>query len=56
MPFSLNFDVIAHELGHLILYSTIGRTTAATQQGEYYGFQGSGADMSALIASLHFEP
>ena len=23
-PYALNFDVMAHELGHLILYSTIG--------------------------------
>ena len=41
-PYALNFDVIAHELGHLILYSTIGLPTAATQHGEYYGFQESG--------------
>jgi hypothetical protein len=54
-PFALNFDVIAHELGHLILYSTIGLPTAATQHGEYYGFQESGADTTALIAVLHFE-
>ncbi len=54
-PYALNFDVIAHELGHLILYSTIGLPTAATQHGEYYGFQESGADTTALIAALHFE-
>jgi hypothetical protein len=54
-PFALNFDVIAHELGHLILYSTIGLPTAATEHGEYYGFQESGADTTALIAALHFE-
>ena len=54
-PFALNFDVIAHELGHLILYSTIGVPTAATEQGEYYGFQESAADTTALIAALHFE-
>jgi hypothetical protein len=53
-PYALNFDVIAHELGHLILYSTIGLPTAATH-GEYYGFQESGADTTALIAVLHFE-
>jgi hypothetical protein len=54
-PYALNFDVIAHELGHLVLYSTIGLPTAATQHGEYYGFQESGADTTALIAALHFE-
>ncbi|MGO9420940.1 hypothetical protein [Roseiarcus sp.] len=54
-PYALNFDVVAHELGHLILYSTVGLPTAATQQGEYFGFQESGADTTALIAALHFE-
>jgi hypothetical protein len=54
-PYALNFDVIAHELGHLILYSTIGLPTPATQHGEYYGFQESGADTTALVAALHFE-
>lgn len=53
--YALNFDVVAHELGHLILYSTVGLPTAATQQGEYFGFQESGADTTALIAALHFE-
>jgi hypothetical protein len=54
-PYALNFDVMAHELGHLIIYSTIGVPTAATQQGEYFGFQESAADTTALIAVLHFE-
>jgi hypothetical protein len=54
-PYAVNFDVIAHELGHLILYSTIGLPTPVTQQGEYYGFQESGADTTALIAVLHFQ-
>jgi hypothetical protein len=54
-PYALNFDVVAHELGHLILYSTVGLPTPATQQGEYFGFQESGADTTALIAGLHFD-
>jgi hypothetical protein len=54
-PFSLNFDVMAHELGHLILYSTIGVPSSSAWCGEYYGFQESGADTAALIAALHFE-
>jgi len=53
-PYALNFDVMAHELGHLILYSTIGLPTPATDFGEYHGFQESGADTTAMIASLHF--
>jgi hypothetical protein len=54
-PFALNFDVMAHELGHLILYSTIGVPSPGGGRGEYYGFQESGADTTALIAALHFE-
>jgi hypothetical protein len=55
LPYALNFDVMAHELGHLILYSTIGVPSRGAERGEYYGFQESGADTTALIASLHFE-
>lgn len=54
-PFSLNFDIIAHEVGHLIIYSEIGEPTAATAVGEYYGFHESAADLVALIAAAHFD-
>jgi len=54
-PYALNFDVMAHELGHLIIYSTVGIPTPATDQGEYHGFQESAADMTALVSVLHFE-
>jgi hypothetical protein len=54
-PYALNFDVMAHELGHLIIYSTIGVPSPSAQRGEYYGFQESAADITALIATLHFE-
>ena len=55
LPYALNFDVMAHELGHLIIYSTIGLPSPAGARGEYYGFHESAADTTALIASLHFE-
>ena len=55
LPFALNFDVMAHELGHLIIYSTIGVPSPSAQRGEYYGFQESAADTTALIAALHFK-
>jgi hypothetical protein len=55
VPYALNFDVMAHELGHLIIYSTIGVPSPLAQRGEYYGFQESAADTTALIAALHFE-
>ena len=54
-PFSLNFDVLAHELGHLIIYSEVGVPTVATEQGEYFGFHESAADSVALLSVLHFD-
>ncbi len=55
LPYALNFDVMAHELGHLIIYSTVGVPSPAGERGEYFGFHESAADTTALIASLHFE-
>ncbi len=54
-PFSLNFDVIAHEVGHAIIYREVGIPTPQTAQGEYYGFHESAADVVALLASMHFD-
>ena len=53
-PYSLNFDVVAHEIGHAIIYSEVGMPAPEMDSGEYYGFHESAADMVALIASLHF--
>lgn len=53
-PYSLNFDVVAHEIGHSIIYSVIGMPSDGDAGGEYYGFHESAADMVALLASLHF--
>src|SRR5262249_4759710 len=55
VPYSLNFDVMAHELGHLIIYSAVGMPMPEGQPGDYFGFHESAADMTALIAVLHFE-
>ncbi len=55
LPFSLNFDVIAHELGHLIIFSTVGVPDTRTERGEYFGFHEAAADTTALIAAIHFE-
>jgi hypothetical protein len=55
MPFTLNFDVMAHELGHLVIYGVLGVPDLDVENGEYFGFQESAADISAMVASLHFE-
>ncbi|WP_299967414.1 hypothetical protein [uncultured Roseobacter sp.] len=53
-PFALNFDVIAHEVGHAIIYSEVGVPDPRRFTGEYFGFHESAADLVALISSLHF--
>jgi len=56
LPFSLNFDVIAHETGHLIVYAEVGVPSPGAEDGEYFGFHESAADLAALISAAHFEP
>jgi hypothetical protein len=53
--FSLNLDILAHEMGHLILYSQIGLPDLDAIEGEFFGFHESGADLVALITVLHFD-
>ena len=53
--YSLNFDVIAHEIGHLIIYALLGVPRGVAEQEDYFGFQESAADTTALIAVLHFD-
>ncbi|MGI9505570.1 MAG: hypothetical protein ACR2RE_21240 [Geminicoccaceae bacterium] len=52
--FSLNFDVLAHELGHSIVFAEIGHDEE-TVTSEYLGFQEAMGDIIALISALHFE-
>ena len=52
--FSLNFDVLAHELGHSIVFAEVGHDEA-TLTGEYLGFQEAMGDVMALISAMHFE-
>ncbi|MEZ5936427.1 MAG: hypothetical protein R3F54_31915 [Alphaproteobacteria bacterium] len=52
--FGLNFDVLAHELGHAIVFAEVGHDEA-TVTGEYLGFQEAMGDVIALISAMHFE-
>lgn len=54
IPFGLNFDVVAHELGHLIVYSVVGLPDPVDDTGDYYGFHESAADLVALLAAASF--
>lgn len=55
VQFGLSFDVISHEVGHLIIYSEIGMPATWDFHGEYFGFHESAADMVSLVTLLHFE-
>jgi hypothetical protein len=54
--FSINFDVVAHETGHLLIYSLLGVPDRDAAIAEYRGFHESAADLVAMIAAAHFEP
>ncbi|MBX5216325.1 MULTISPECIES: hypothetical protein [unclassified Rhizobium] len=54
LPFSLDFDVIAHEVGHAIIFSVLGVPRPGTEYPEYLGFQESFSDCVSLIAAMHF--
>ena len=55
VQFGLSFDVLAHEVGHLITYSLIHIPEGVKLHDEYFGFRESAADMVSMITSLHFE-
>jgi hypothetical protein len=55
VPLSLNFDVLAHELGHSILYSQIGLPPEGSVRAAYQGFHESASDLIAILSALHFD-
>lgn len=54
-PFALNFDVLAHEVGHTLLFSEMGIPGFDMLTAQFLAFHESMSDMVALISSLHFE-
>ena len=54
--FARNLDVIAHEVGHLIVYGTVGEPAPDRMGAEYAGFQESFADLAALLVAAHLDP
>ena len=51
-PFCLNFDVLAHETGHGILFSQIGVAPDVTEA--FLAFHESFADLISMVSVLHF--
>ena len=54
-PFSLNFDVLAHEMGHGLISAEVGIPDPGQETAEYLGFQESCGDIVSIIATLHFD-
>ena len=54
-PFALNFDVLAHEVGHTLLFSELGIPNIEGLTPQFLAFHESMSDLVALIATLHFE-
>lgn len=54
-PFSLNFDVLAHELGHAFMYSLLGLPPADRLRAQFLALHESAADCVAMVAVLHFD-
>jgi len=53
-PYNLNFDVLAHEFGHTLLYSVIGMPDDDRATAEFFAFHETSSDMVAIISLLHF--
>ncbi len=55
-PYAENFDVLAHELGHSIIFAEVGIPQQPTDDGiDYGGMHESAGDLVAIVAALHFE-
>ena len=53
-PLNLNFDVLAHEFGHAMLYSKIGMPEGENTNTSYFAYHEAASDMVAIISVLHF--
>jgi hypothetical protein len=54
-PFALNFDAIAHEVGHSILFSLIGLPLNGMFTDDFGAFHEASADLVSLLSFLHFD-
>ncbi len=54
-PFALNFDVIAHEVGHAILFSLFGMPQDGSGGGDFGAFHEASADLISLLSFMNFD-
>jgi hypothetical protein len=55
LPYALNFDVIAHEMGHSILFSTLGLPDENAWTDDFRAFHEASADLVSLLSLMHFD-
>ncbi len=53
--FALNFDSVAHEMGHLILLSELGLLEGDGKGTDFFAYHEAVADFISLIGLLHFD-
>lgn len=55
LPYCLSFDVLAHELGHALLFAEVGLPVGPVRSAEFLAFHEAMADLVALVSVLHFD-
>lgn len=55
VPYALNFDVIAHEIGHAILFSLCGFPADGRMEADFGAIHESMSDIISLLSFLHFD-
>jgi hypothetical protein len=56
LPYCENLDVLAHELGHSIVFTEVGVPSRDDDPAiDYGGFHESAGDLTAIVALLHFD-
>ncbi|PDT54618.1 MULTISPECIES: hypothetical protein [Sinorhizobium] len=54
-PYALNFDTIAHEVGHFIVLSETGLPKGPSRDLDFFPFSEAFSDAVSLISFLHFD-
>jgi hypothetical protein len=54
-PYALNFDTIAHEMGHLIGLSVLGIPQGISRESDFFPYAEAFSDLVSLISFLHFD-
>ena len=53
--FALNFDSVAHEMGHLVLLSELGLLFGDGRGSDFFAYHEAVADFVSLLGLLHFD-